>query len=518
MEVVEVIDKPVEVIEVTERQVEIIELVERGPQGQAGNGALGYYGAFSDYTTQSIASTTTAYPMTLNTTDESNGISRGTPTSRIVFANNGTYNIQWSGQFQNSNNNDHDVRVWIKKNGNDVTGSTGYISIPSSHGQINGHAIASWNYILTLNAGDYIEFYWSADSTAVTIQTYGTGTNPTTPSTASLIVTAQQVMNLQIGPTGVPTSRTISAGTGLTGGGDLSANRTLAVAYGTTSGTACQGNDSRLSDTRTPSAHAASHASSGSDPLTLEDLTNVAIQNGSITTWNDGTANGLINTSWGGNTASYGGSIDTHGDDQFGAGGSINTSAGGGFINTSYNGGSINTSGYDGLSGGYIATNSVDGAQGGYIDTSGSGGGGGNSGGFINTSNGGGSINTRGTGSIELGITGTRTTLTGTATADRAISLPDTDGTLIVQGGSSITTYGGDITIGDIGGHGGISGFGRTIDFEQNIISGFDIPITPQGNDIEITDATKGVILKSPNSSRWRITVDNDGNLSSTKL
>lgn len=43
-----------------------------------------------------------------------------------------------------------------------------------------------------------------------------------------------------------PASRTITAGTGLTGGGDLSANRTLTVAYGTTSGTAAQGNDSRI--------------------------------------------------------------------------------------------------------------------------------------------------------------------------------------------------------------------------------------------------------------------------------
>lgn len=45
---------------------------------------------------------------------------------------------------------------------------------------------------------------------------------------------------------------TVSAGTGLTGGGDLSANRTLAVSYGTSAGTACQGNDARLSDARTP--------------------------------------------------------------------------------------------------------------------------------------------------------------------------------------------------------------------------------------------------------------------------
>ena len=54
----------------------------------------------------------------------------------------------------------------------------------------------------------------------------------------------------------VPTSRTVAAGTGLSGGGDLSANRTLSVAYGTTSGTAAEGNDARLSDSRSPSGNA----------------------------------------------------------------------------------------------------------------------------------------------------------------------------------------------------------------------------------------------------------------------
>lgn len=41
-------------------------------------------------------------------------------------------------------------------------------------------------------------------------------------------------------------SITISAGTGLTGGGDLTANRTLTVSYGSASGTAVQGNDARV--------------------------------------------------------------------------------------------------------------------------------------------------------------------------------------------------------------------------------------------------------------------------------
>lgn len=49
----------------------------------------------------------------------------------------------------------------------------------------------------------------------------------------------------------VPTTRTISPGTGLTGGGDLSANRSLSVVYGTTAGTVAQGNDPRFGTTGT---------------------------------------------------------------------------------------------------------------------------------------------------------------------------------------------------------------------------------------------------------------------------
>jgi hypothetical protein len=71
---------------------------------------------------------------------------------------------------------------------------------------------------------------------------------------------------------GVATSRQLIAGVGLTGGGDLSADRTLTVAYGTSSTTAAVGNDSRLSDARTPTAHASTHATGSSDPLAASDI------------------------------------------------------------------------------------------------------------------------------------------------------------------------------------------------------------------------------------------------------
>lgn len=50
----------------------------------------------------------------------------------------------------------------------------------------------------------------------------------------------------------VADTRQIIAGTGLTGGGTLAADRTLTVAYGTSGTTACVGNDARLSDARNP--------------------------------------------------------------------------------------------------------------------------------------------------------------------------------------------------------------------------------------------------------------------------
>ena len=47
--------------------------------------------------------------------------------------------------------------------------------------------------------------------------------------------------------------------------------------------------------------------------------------------------------------------------------------------------------------------------------------------------------------------------------------------------------------------------------------------ITADGNaefakDVEVTDSASGVILKSPNGTRYRITVDNSGNLTTTTV
>ena len=65
-------------------------------------------------------------------------------------------------------------------------------------------------------------------------------------------------------------AQTLTRGTGLTGSSfNGSSATTWAVSYGTTAGTACQGNDSRLSDARTPLAHNQAWSTISSTPTTL---------------------------------------------------------------------------------------------------------------------------------------------------------------------------------------------------------------------------------------------------------
>ena len=148
------------------------------------------FGSFFDSTTQTITSTTTAYPINITKTDTAKGFHISN--NKIIADSAGVYNFQWSGQFQNTDNAEQDVTVWIRKNGVNIVGSTGFISVPKTHGGgagTPGHMIASWNYIIPMNIGDSIVWYWQANNTSVSLKYYPQQTSPTRPSTASVIVT-----------------------------------------------------------------------------------------------------------------------------------------------------------------------------------------------------------------------------------------------------------------------------------------------------------------------------------------
>lgn len=151
------------------------------------------YGAFSSDQDQT-ATVNTATLMTLNTTDFSNQVSISS--SKITVVNAGIYNLQFSAQFENIDTQLHDVYIWLRQNGTDITGSTGFVSIPNKHGGIDGHSIIGWNYYLSMQLGDYVEIYWSTTSADVSIQHLAASGTPTKPSTQSVVATMSFVSAL----------------------------------------------------------------------------------------------------------------------------------------------------------------------------------------------------------------------------------------------------------------------------------------------------------------------------------
>ena len=165
---------------------------------------LGYYGAWQDDLIQTAAASNTGYAMIYRVTDITpSGISivnngSGDPT-RITFANTGIYNIQFSSQFQNLANSPQDVTIWLRKNGTDVTGSSGVVGMEARKNPGDPyHTIVGWNYVLSVVAGEYYELVWSTtDHTNVEMCSYAAGSPP--PSAASVILTVTQQSGIMAG-------------------------------------------------------------------------------------------------------------------------------------------------------------------------------------------------------------------------------------------------------------------------------------------------------------------------------
>jgi hemoglobin-like flavoprotein len=123
------------------------------------------YGTFYDTTTQTAAAINTAYGLTFNSTNLSNGVYIGSPASRIYVAQNGVYNMQFSAQLDNTSGGSHLIFIWLRINGVNVANSAGQVRLKGTDGEL----VTSWNYVEQLNAGDYFELMWSVDNTSVQV-------------------------------------------------------------------------------------------------------------------------------------------------------------------------------------------------------------------------------------------------------------------------------------------------------------------------------------------------------------
>ena len=154
------------------------------------------HGAFQDSTDQVAANTTTAYAVTFNTTDFSNGVTVASG-SRITVADAGIWNLQFSIQFTNTTNASQDVDVWFRVNGTNSANSNSRFGFAPRKGVGDPfHIIAAMNYFLSLNATDYVEIMWRPTDTGVSIEQYAAGTSPTRPAVPSAIVTMSFVSNI----------------------------------------------------------------------------------------------------------------------------------------------------------------------------------------------------------------------------------------------------------------------------------------------------------------------------------
>jgi hypothetical protein len=129
-----------------------------------GSGSL-RSGAFYDTTTQTAAAINTAYAITFDSTSLTQGVSIGTPTSRVYVDRTGSYNIQFSLQLVSTNAASKDVYIWADVNGTSVPESATKLTMSGS----SNAYVAAWNFVIRMSAGDYFRLMWSTSNTNVQI-------------------------------------------------------------------------------------------------------------------------------------------------------------------------------------------------------------------------------------------------------------------------------------------------------------------------------------------------------------
>ena len=118
-----------------------------------------YAGAVT--TNQTAAAINTAYALTY-TSSIAEGVTNGTPASRIVFAEAGQYMISFSAQIASTSSSTVNFWFWPRINGVDVVGST----MKNALHQNGSVLVVSRSAIFDVSANDYLEAMWAVDSTS----------------------------------------------------------------------------------------------------------------------------------------------------------------------------------------------------------------------------------------------------------------------------------------------------------------------------------------------------------------
>lgn len=153
------------------------------------------FGNFASSVDQTIASTTTAYPIALNQTTLNSGVTLSAGT-RMNIEIGGVYRVSTVVQFSNSDTSIRQASVWFRVNGVDVADSRGEYSVHNSRGGIAGTLAIEQARLLSLQAGDYVELMWCAEATTVKLSAIPAGTGPTRPASPSALAKVTHISNI----------------------------------------------------------------------------------------------------------------------------------------------------------------------------------------------------------------------------------------------------------------------------------------------------------------------------------
>jgi len=153
------------------------------------------FGNFYDTTDQIYANVSVGQLVNLGNVGLSKNITLQSNGS-IVFGISGDYLVNYSLQFVNTDNEQRDVNVWLKKNGNNISDSNSIFTIPvRKNTSISGKLIATTPIAVSVLSNDIIELYWHTDTNLITLKTINPqgSSGPDIPNTPGAIVTVSKL-------------------------------------------------------------------------------------------------------------------------------------------------------------------------------------------------------------------------------------------------------------------------------------------------------------------------------------
>ena len=149
------------------------------------------YGTFYDTNTQTnpVANAVNLMKITSTYNSDIGQFSVSRDTTRITVSETGIYNIQFSAQLDKTGGAASAVYIWLRRNGQNLANSATKVVIDGP----NSEMVAAWNWVISMNTGDYVEIAWQSSDTNVILAAAAASGN--IPEIPSVIITVTWVSN-----------------------------------------------------------------------------------------------------------------------------------------------------------------------------------------------------------------------------------------------------------------------------------------------------------------------------------